>query len=416
MLNLSFFFRSKQGYPYSPMEPQKNSHLIVYLFIWILFFLMSFWLVTLYITKKQESQIVWKFEVSSEIASELIFFDEYLYFTDVANQLYSLLNDGSLNWKVNLGCGTGYAITVAESQIFVLAKHDMENSAEDISKCPKNESIYVVDRLYGGVIDTISGESLFIYGVDDRYVYYSSDLEVKKYNLNTLDSSEVLEFADVGLFDVDPESGLYVGNNTLIIKDIYYNVFFLDLDAGAVKWKAELNIGNFDSYLNPSLHDFLRTIIHSNDMFYTFMINDSGYKISLYSFDLKEGRVLEGYRTGFRDMPSSLLITDKYLYVLLNDSRVDALSNYDYLKYWSLSLSEKLQGSMLSYQGVIYAATQSGGIIGFDEITGKKLYRYSSGYSIVGTPIINDGIIYFVTNTLDNFVSIHAVLLNSRSY
>ncbi|WP_409523219.1 PQQ-binding-like beta-propeller repeat protein [Nitrincola sp. MINF-07-Sa-05] len=390
--------------------PEAKFTFIKHFFIWILIALGLCSFFYFYSNKQRLAYEIWQFPTLSFSTSPMVIYDNNLYFSDETNHLYSLSIEGTLNWKINLECPLHTKLIAIENFIAIETIAAYQTFyPEAVTNCRNEERLHIVDRLSGKIIDIKSSRKVYSYNIEENYIYYSTASILHKSNVNYSNVQNVLDMSRTDMRVGGFSSDFYIENSTLYMKSLYHDVYALDLNTHEFRWRF-ISDWNFEEKDTVNPHETSHSLIHDEGVIYTAHKIQHSTAADVYAFDAESGVILGRYRIEAGASPGRLSASDKYIYIPSRDSRVHALTKRDLYPVWDVPTIGPVRGAMVPYQGVVYAGTQAGSIIGLDEETGERVYRYPTDDPIPGTPAIQDGIIYFATNG----GSIHAVKLPNK--
>ncbi|WP_168927464.1 PQQ-binding-like beta-propeller repeat protein [Nitrincola alkalilacustris] len=382
-----------------------------YILIW-LFILSVLSAIFLYIKDSHRQSEIWSFKTLSLSTSRMLLHDNNIYFTDQANHVYSLSTDGDLNWKLDLGCPitTLKKIIIYEKYIAAITAASYQTLyPETVTSCQNEERLHIIDRNKGKLINIKGGDLIYSNGFFNGKVYYSTSSGLYKSEITGTEEEIIIDSDIEGDMTRSLSSHFSFHDSMLYMKNMDQHVFAFDLISDEIKWQhaSDWQPDQKDS-VEPTRTS--RSLVYDEGVIYTVNKVQHSTAADVYAFDAESGVILGRYRIEAGASPGRLSASDKYIYIPSRDSRVHALTKRDLYPVWDVPTIGPVRGAMVPYQGVVYAGTQAGSIIGLDEETGERVYRYPTDDPIPGTPAIQDGIIYFATNG----GSIHAVRLPDK--
>ncbi|RAU17470.1 hypothetical protein DN062_12285 [Nitrincola tibetensis] len=385
--------------------------IIKYFSIWLAVIALSGLFFYYFINKQRLAYEIWEYRTLSFSTSQMVIHDDNLYFSDRTNHLYSLSLDGTLNWKLDLECPLQSNLMVDDGFVIIRTNAAYQTFYPDtVTNCRNPVRLHIIDRKNGTLANVVSTtRDIISYTLNNNQVIYSTGAQLLKYSKknNITDSF-------INLFRQDNRisgfnSDFHISNNTLYTKSSQQDVFAFNMDSRALKWRftSDWNFGEKDS-IEPTLNS--RSLIYDEGVIYTVNKVQHSTAADVFAFDAESGVILGRYHIGAGASPGRLSASEKHIYIPSVDARVHALRKRDLMPVWDVPTRGSIRGALVPYNGVVYAGTQAGGIIGLDEKTGERVYYYPTEHPIPGTPAIKDGIIYFATNG----GSIHAVRLPEK--
>ena len=379
-----------------------------YFIIWIAIIALFGLFFYFYINKQRLAYEIWEYKTLSFSMSEMTIYDNALIFSDETNHLYSLSLDGNLKWKLDLECPIQNKLMVSED--FIITRTDAAYQTfypEMVTNCRHAQQLHIIDKQKGELEYIIESDMIYSYTSYDNDIIYSTGRKLFEYRFTRINHYELI--FDQALKDNRLRgfsSDFYTKNNTLYMKSMYQDVFAFNLDSRELKWRftSDWNLEEDDSVDTYHTSD---SLIYDEGVIYTVNKVQHSTAADVYAFDAESGVILSRYHIEAGASPGRLSASDTHIYIPSNDARVHALRKQDLMPVWDVTTRGTVRGAMVPYNGVVYAGTQAGGIIGLDEKTGERVYYYPTEHPIPGTPAIKDGIIYFATNG----GSIHAVRL-----
>jgi len=378
------------------------------LLIWVVILVVVSVLFYYYENKQKLKYGIWDYRTLSFSTSPMVIYDDNLYFSDEKNNLYSLSKMGVLNWVLDLECPLDSKLIVSDEYILIRTSAVYQTFYPDVVKnCQNPERIHIIKRDVGKIDKIIKNEkSIMSYVGDDKLVYYST---VYGFYENYIKENVPVTIVKFDMNDVRLRafnSEYYVNNNIVYLKNLYQDVFAIKIDSGELKWRFTSD-WNFKEKDTVDAYEGSRSLIYDDGVIYTSNKVQHSTAADIYAFDAVSGVILGHYRIDAGTSPGLLSASDKHIYISSNDSRIYALNKRNLYPVWHVPTRGRALGALVPYNGVVYVGTQASEIIGLDEETGERVYRYRANHAVPGTPAIEDGIIYFATNG----GSIHAVRL-----
>ncbi len=376
------------------------------LLIWIVILVVVSFLFYYYENKQKLKYEIWDYRTLSFSTSPMVIYGDNLYFSGKKNHLYSLSKKGILNWVLDLECPLDSKLIVSNEYILIRTSAAYQTFYPDVVKnCQNPELIHVVNRLSGELINVVKSKtSTFSYTIDDGDIIYSTGTELYEYSDKNHNPIIKFDMGDIRLGGFN--SIFHIEKNTIYMKNMYQDVFALNLHTHKLKWRFTSD-WNFKEKDTVDAYEGSRSLIYDDGVIYTSNKVQHSSAADIYAFDAESGVILGHYRIDAGTSPGLLSASDKHIYISSNDSRIYELSKRNLYPVWHVPTRGRALGALVPYNGVVYVGTQASEIIGLDEETGERVYRYRANHAVPGTPAIEDGIIYFATNG----GSIHAVRL-----
>jgi len=388
---------------------QSNKTITIWYFIiWIAIIALFGLFFYFYINKQRLAYEIWEYKTLSFSMSEMTIYDNALIFSDETNHLYSLSLDGTLNWKLDLECPLENKLTVSDDFIIISTNAAYQTFYPDtVTNCRNPQRIHVIGKADGNVHDIVkTNRSIMAYLAKNERIFFSTTLELYEKSVTSQSINLIMGFDQNDTRLSGFNSDFYIHNNVLYMKNLYQDVFSFNVDTHELKWRytSDWNNEEKDS-VEPTLNS--RSLIYDEGVIYTVNKVQHSTAADVYAFDAESGVILGRYHIEAGASPGRLSASEKHIYIPSVDARVHALRKRDLIPVWDVPTRGSIRGAMVPYNGVVYAGTQAGGIIGLDEKTGERVYYYPTEHPIPRSLAIQDGIIYFATNG----GSIHAVRL-----
>ena len=387
---------------------QHKATIIKYFSIWIAIIALSGLFFYYFINKQRLAYEIWEYRTLSFSTSQMVIHDNNLYFSDKTNHLYSLSLDGTLNWKLDLECPLESKLTVSDDFIIISTNAAYQTFYPDtVPNCRNPERIHIIERIDGNIHDIVKTDAyIHSYTAQSGRIFLSTSLNLYESSITSESINLIMGFDQNDTRLSGFNSDFYIHNNILYMKNLYQDVFAFNLDTHELKWRYTSDWDNEEKdSVEPTLNS--RSLIYDEGVIYTANKVQHSTAADVFAFDAESGVILGRYHIEAGASPGRLSASEEHIYIPSVDARVHALRKRDLMPVWDVTTRGTVRGAMVPYNGVVYAGTQAGGIIGLDEKTGERVYYYPTEHPIPGTPAIQDGIIYFATNG----GSIHAVRL-----
>lgn len=360
--------------------------------------------------------LLWKYSTSAKIISSPFIDSTYIYYgSDDGNFYCNDLSDGRLIWKFGTGKSIRSSATVAVGKVFF--------GCED-------GFVYALDTRQGKLQWKFATNGERSYDLWDYYrsspVYHKGLIYIGSgdghiYAINARTGKPAWSFATNGIAHADP----VISNDTLFVGSFDGNFYALQAASGKLVWKFK-TIG--DRYFPKG--EIQKAALVTKDAVY---FGSRDYNI--YALNKHTGEGLWNMKENGSWIIAAPLEKDGKLYFGTSDSHAFyCLNNFYGELQWKAALPLRSYNTPVTYDSLIIAGCYDGFLYGFGEKSGKLQWKFqtagsqlnyntvfdSSGHfrkdfsiygndevtksseakilalgSILSTPVIRNGIIYF---------------------